>query len=114
MWYGILRGLMHYQILVLKTHYWLPSLNGGYTVDCAISELVQTYSKVPWLKVVWGKHKALLLENVYLTIYHGSPTQPSHNRNSPYRSDTDTRNADYTISDLNRSESVDIVRVRTV
>ncbi|XP_027168717.1 uncharacterized protein LOC113768519 isoform X3 [Coffea eugenioides] len=41
-------------------------------------------------------------------------TRPSHNRNSPYRFDTDTRNADYTISDLNRFESVDIVRVRTV
>ena len=41
-------------------------------------------------------------------------TRPSHNRNSPYRSDTDTRNADYTISDVNRSESIDIVRVRTV
>ncbi|CDP06280.1 unnamed protein product [Coffea canephora] len=43
-----------------------------------------------------------------------SRTRLSHNRNSPYRSDTNTRNADYIISDVNRSESVDIVRVRTV
>lgn len=58
-----------HRLLKLKIHCWLPSLNGGYTVDCATSKLVQTYSKVPWFKVVWGKHKALLLENVYLNIY---------------------------------------------